>query len=661
MWGNIMENEKYTLTISLNVLESLGINLYSNVSAVLSEVVANSWDADAEEVRITLKPHLREIVVTDTGSGMTSQDINQKYLNVGYHRRDYEDSITPKYNRHVFGRKGIGKLALFSIANVVEVQSVKDNNGVLEKSGFIMNAHDIEKHIKRESGPKLDKSKPSQYHPHEVEPAKIDINKGTRIILREMKKEIFNLATNLRQRLARRFSIIGAKYHFAVFIDDKPITVDDRGYLKKLQYVWLIGEGNEEILNDCKNATKHGRIDGVIEGPEGYKVGGWVGTFDEQKSVDEGTNTVVVLAWGKLIHEDILKDVKEGGVFSKYLIGELRADFLDFDEKPDISTTGRQMVKEDEERFLKLKKFFKDKVLREVDRNWEPWRREGATKKALENKKISEWFGTLTPDKKKFAKKLFAKIEAFPVSNPEDKKEIYKHGIIAFETLALKDRLSVLDEIRTDEQFDVLQTLMGQIDSLEATLYSDIITGRISVLKKFEEIATSDKERMVQQYLFEHLWLLDPSWERPTENKRMEETFRKEFAKVRLSKEEERARVDIRYKTAAGKHIIIELKKYDVSVKASKLIGQIQKYKTALLKCLKTVYIDVVPPYEIICILGSAPTPVYDDEANREALGVHKARYITYDNLIKNTLDSYNRFLQKEKEVQRIRNIIKDL
>ena len=33
--------EQYRLTISLNVLNHLGINLYSNVPAVLAEVVAN--------------------------------------------------------------------------------------------------------------------------------------------------------------------------------------------------------------------------------------------------------------------------------------------------------------------------------------------------------------------------------------------------------------------------------------------------------------------------------------------------------------------------------------------------------------------------------------------------------------------------------------------
>ena len=654
-------NEKYTLTISLNVLESLGINLYSNVPAVLSEVVANSWDADAEEVRIELNPELGEIMITDTGKGMNDNDINEKYLKVGYHRRECGEIRTPKYDRHVFGRKGIGKLALFSIANIVEVQSVKENkDGVFEKSGLIMNAHDIEEHIKRDSRG-VDQNKPSNYHPEEIEPEKITITKGTKIVLRQLKKQIFAIENPLRRRLARRFSVIGEKYNFAVFVDDKQITVEDRDYFKKLEYLWLIGEDNEELLKSCTNLKKHEGVSGIIDECKGYKVTGWVGTFDEQKSIDEGNNTVVVLAWGKLIHEDILKDVKEGGVFSKYLIGELRADFLDYDEQPDISTTGRQNVKEDEDRFIELKDFFKSTVLKAVALRWETWRREGATKKALENEKIKEWFGTLPHDEKKFAEKLFAKIESVPVADPESKKELYKHGIIAFETLALKDRLSVLDQISSNEEYIVLQDIMGQIDSLEATLYLEIINGRLIVLKKFVNIAVNEKEKIVQKYLFDHLWLLDSSWERTTENARMEETFKKEFDKVKLSAEERRARVDIRYKTAAGKHIIIELKKYDVEVNINVLTEQVQKYKMALKKCLKTVYLNHEPPFEIICILGSCPTPKEDDESNRKALAVHNARYVTYDSLITDTLEGYDSYLQKEKEADRIRLIIRDL
>jgi hypothetical protein len=37
----------FVMTVDLNVLEHLGINLYSNIAAVLTEAVANAWDADA--------------------------------------------------------------------------------------------------------------------------------------------------------------------------------------------------------------------------------------------------------------------------------------------------------------------------------------------------------------------------------------------------------------------------------------------------------------------------------------------------------------------------------------------------------------------------------------------------------------------------------------
>lgn len=54
-------NTKYQMTIDLNVLNHLGINLYSNIPSVISEVVANAWDADAEEVEVITK-HKRSVM-----------------------------------------------------------------------------------------------------------------------------------------------------------------------------------------------------------------------------------------------------------------------------------------------------------------------------------------------------------------------------------------------------------------------------------------------------------------------------------------------------------------------------------------------------------------------------------------------------------------------
>ena len=135
-----MDN-KFIMSLSLNVLNHLGINLYSNIPAVLSEIVANSWDADATRVDITISDD--EIVIKDDGCGMSAEDINNKFLYVGYQKR--EQSVeSPKYNRKYMGRKGIGKLSMFSIAREVDVISKKkmiDESGTsyFEVSGFRMN------------------------------------------------------------------------------------------------------------------------------------------------------------------------------------------------------------------------------------------------------------------------------------------------------------------------------------------------------------------------------------------------------------------------------------------------------------------------------------------------------------------------------------------
>lgn len=66
------------MSMSLNVLNHLGLNLYSNHPAVLSEVVAYAWDADAATVQITLDTVNETVVVTDDGLGMTLDDINSR-------------------------------------------------------------------------------------------------------------------------------------------------------------------------------------------------------------------------------------------------------------------------------------------------------------------------------------------------------------------------------------------------------------------------------------------------------------------------------------------------------------------------------------------------------------------------------------------------------
>lgn len=642
------DKHEYELTIDLATLEHLGIGLYSNIPAVISEVVANSWDADATEVKIQIDTSLQTISIADDGHGMTKDDVNNKYLKVGYRRRENDPAVTAR-GRNVMGRKGIGKLSLFSIAETIEVHSINDG----QKCGFIMKTAGIEKATKGKA----------PYYPEPVAPSEIQIPKGTKIILRNLKKGVETTEPYLRRRLARRFSIIGPEHKFSVLVNNKPISIEDRDYFDKIEYLWTIGDNAESYADLCKNAKKKRKLTGVVDSENKYVINGWVGTFDEQKSIEEGNNTIAILAWGKLIHEDILKDVKEGGVFTKYLMGELQADFLDWTEKEDIATSGRQNLRETDPRYLKLREFVQSKILNTIQNNWRDWRNEDAEAKALENPKVKEWFEQLGAGNKKYARKLFAKIESFPIENAAYKKELYRHGILAFETLALKDNLDALENVRTAEDFQLIRSIFADMDELEAVHYWQITKTRVEVLKKFETIAPTAKEKLIQTHIFSHLWLLHPSWERATTDARMEQSVTKEWKALdaRLTKDEKTARLDIRYRTAAGKHIIVELKKYNRKVKATELVDQLRKYRSALEKCLKKAQPDRPRIIECICIVGSPPEPQDEDDANRKLLEAIGARYITYDQLIQETRDSYRDYLEKEKVISRIQQVIENL
>lgn len=647
----------YQMSISLNVLNHLGIGLYSNIPAVLSEVVANAWDADADTVTIDIDAVRGQIVVYDDGKGMTRDDINDKYLNVGYQKRSLE-SVTTAKGRHLMGRKGIGKLSVFSIADTVDVFTVKDG----KRNALSMDGRNIKAQIQDDPA--------GNYYPDVLDTSTIDFDKGTKIVLRNLRKRIVTTEGFLRRRLAKRFSVIGARHDFRVVIDGAEVTAADRDYYGKIEFVWYFGDlddgfyqtrpdGSRGLRENIKKAVP---LDPVVNDAAGYTVRGWISTVDEQKNIDEDNNTIIIFAHGKLIQEDLLKDLKEAGIYAAYLIGEIEADFMDADDKEDIVTSGRQFVKEDDERYDELKKFVRN-VLKKIQNEWSDLRRTIGVEKALTQPIIQQWYQKLGPDTRRSAEKLFGKIESLRISDPVAKRELYKASLLAFEKMALKDSLSLLDAVESRQDFELIARLFAGIDEIEAVHYYQIARGRLEVVKEFQRILPVGKERLLQRHIFDHLWLLDPSWERAASNPRIEQAVTKEFDDIdaKLTPEEKEGRIDIRYRTAAGKHIIIELKKYDRPVTVVALLEQLMKYRSALEKCLTTKFPSESHVIESICILGSPPEPRDRPQENIALLRQINARFITYDELIVQTLNSYQEYLERESKVSELIKLLDDL
>src|SRR2546430_17381889 len=114
-------NKRFTFEISLSVLNHLGRNLYRSFATVLGEAISNSWDADADNVRIYLAASGDSFWIKDDGVGMTADDFQNKFLKIGYSKR--KTGRRSPEGRPFIGRKGIGKLALLSCARKISVIS----------------------------------------------------------------------------------------------------------------------------------------------------------------------------------------------------------------------------------------------------------------------------------------------------------------------------------------------------------------------------------------------------------------------------------------------------------------------------------------------------------------------------------------------------------
>lgn len=651
-----MANSPYKMTLDLNVLNHLGINLYSNVAAVLTETVANAWDADASEVRISLDKNKGIITIYDNGVGMTVSDMNNKYLKVGYRRRDQTNGQLTKGGRQVMGRKGLGKLSLFSIADTIEVESFRDG----ERHGCLMSVEKMNQALN---------SNQSFYAPEEIPKNSLTVTKGTRIKLSNLKKGRLDLTEDaLRARIARRFSVLGVQFNFKVFLNDTLITIKDRKDLDACQFVWVV-DGTELPARDAFPKEKL-QQPSLCPSEQGWnskwKITGWIGTAFKPKDLTSDTcgnmNGIVLLARGRLFHENIMEKIADGRMYTKYITGQIQADFLDAEGDDDIATSDRQRIQEDDPRCRALIGYLKNR-LNEIEGQWSKLRSKKEVHKLLtDNEAVKGWFNTLQGDTRKSAEKMLGSLCLLHLDNEEDRKVLYRHGILAFERIKLREQSTSLSEGILE--IPKLLELLADLDSFEASLYADIVHSRLNAIKEFQGLVDENqKEKVLQKYLFDHLWLLDPSWERASGSEVIEERLIKNGTFVKDATEKEKlGRVDIAYKTIANKHMIIELKRANRKVDIYELLQQGDKYISALKKVLQTTSPTATSPdIEVIFVLGKTldkdPIQV-KNLMNGLSSG---SRIVYYDTLMASAQKAYAEFLEAEQKTNKLAQLLHNL
>lgn len=679
------EDTTFKMTVGLSVLESLGINLYSNAAAVLSELVANAYDADAGSINIKWEPeknqdgttgNLLQVVVSDDGVGMDVAAINGRFLKAGYKKRENEGVKSRRWDRPFMGRKGIGKLSVFSLARVVEVYSKVEGQ---EANGLRIKVVDLEDRIKRE----LD------YYPRPIPvPAEYD-RVGTTLVLSDLKSKRADLtASALRKRLARRFDVLDdtppGQGGFHIIINGKRITWADRQELKKLQFIWEFGVRELDPTVLPKDVQRFTLPSSYVNEDKGWRVKGWFGTTATPTDLTDddeagSLKNIIVLARKRPIQEGIIEKLDFSRLFGNYVTGQIEADFLDLDddEYDDIATSDRQRLIEDDPRVGALQKFLRQAFVRAAE-EWSNARPAKESVDALARyPRLKEWVTDLPDWQQKSAYAMVGTIASLELEGKDseaDRAALFRSGVLAFARVGLRKSADQLEKLSSIRAVDLLP-LLGQQDVYESGLWVDILRSRIDAIQKLQSLTEVDeKEAVLQKHLFDHLWLLDASWERATGSETMEENLRKIapplFARdPALLDKEITGRIDIRYRTLNNRHVIVELKRYGVPVEATKLAEQGSKYVRALANILEQQGRGAeVPNIEVIFVLGKKPgdgdrVPGMQSETAYYAnkFGTFNGSFRLYDQLVNQAKNQYQEYLDASAQARALDELMEVL
>lgn len=361
----------------------------------------------------------------------------------------------------------------------------------------------------------------------------------------------------------------------------------------------------------------------------------------------------------KMAQEDVLDEFGQKEIYADYIIGELHCEELDVDDQGDIATSSRQSLKEDDPRFEALRTIVLSE-LRYIAGKWSDWRRMDGAKSARSVPAVSDWLDNLEGDTRKKAERWVGRLNTIRSEDESDKKELLKASILAFESYRRKEQLDRLEKI-TDEGLDQVLQIFQSIDDLELSYYGQIVLMRVNVIRTLQEkLSQNDKELVLRDYIFEHLWLLDPAWERTKGTEHAESlvnAFLDDNTK-KLKGAAKKARIDIGYRTTGGRHVIVELKRASVSVPVDDLVKQVRKYRDGVKKILdKTTFKNW--PIDIVCLLGKPP-PEWNDATGTGPQGVTNslkavdARIVFYDELLTNAQQAYGDYLEAHVKLDKL-------
>ena len=341
-------DDKLILRFGGSLVEQLGAQLYPRVTASVAELVSNAWDADATDVWIKMPfgdawGEDATIEVLDNGHGMKREDARKRYLMVGRNRRKEDGRDKSLGGRPLHGRKGIGKLAAFGTAALLECVTRRDGG----TTAFAIDYEDLRTKHPAEDYEAIELENPDPLvHPQTGEA----LESGTRVRLTKLKARRRTPESTFRRSMARRFALSATEMR-----------------------VWINGEQLERFEYDVDiRFPRDGAPAGVTAnvGDDGWatelidysaydgdgktrEVKWWIG-FTGLPIPDEDVRGVSILTRGKLAQRPFTFEKSQGStgqLAQEYLVGEVRADWIDHGQEAeqDLIQSNRDQLQLDNE------------------------------------------------------------------------------------------------------------------------------------------------------------------------------------------------------------------------------------------------------------------------------------------------------------------------
>jgi hypothetical protein len=625
--------EELVLTFAGNIIKHLGVQMYAGRPVpAIAELISNAWDADATEVEVRLplddawdptnERHFIE--VSDNGNGMSWDMVRYAYLDVGRDRREAESTDKSPGGRQLQGRKGVGKLAGFGIAAILEVQTVHKNAdaGIKEKAliWFKLDLSDLKK-VKQGPAP----VEVIYAGPVSKAPTGARRIKGSTVTLRQLHQRRAHNPDRFHHSMAQRFLLTGPK--FRVRINGEDLREEDI----KLQWRWpKNGWATDEVMG-C--------------GPVSY----WIGFTPAPRKQNEGElSGILIYTRNKISQEATFFDIS-GGVTGqhglRYMVGMVKVEWLDAGvDAPDLIATHRGSIAWESPQGVAFQEWGQ-KLLRKYLSEWAKLRT------ALREKQIKEVspeliarIGRLAPSYKDIALQFVDKFKSVEME-PTEFEDILSWFLDALENATLR---SILQKLREADIADLqqLDDLLSKMEIRTAVTLLQIIDSNLAAIETLEKMHQRDaKERgVISKHLEKNPWLIDTTWILNKAEGRVATWIKKEFGLDKKKGAGDDDRVDFFCVAAGGMLHIVEIKRGAYIAKDEDFI-QAEKYLTYV----QRRFGELTDPKAIK--YSNVQSHLIAAELHKDAHKIKEAYadkgwvfFTTWDDLIERAKQSHNQF-----------------